>query len=108
MSTVYEQRRQARLARLHQRAASTRQEAQQHQQAADAIARHIPLGQPILVGLLSERYHRRDLDRIHNRGEKSWQAQDTAAALDQRPRPLSPRMPSAHATLTSWQSCKQN
>jgi hypothetical protein len=84
MSTLYEQRRQARLARLRQRAASARQEAQQHQHAAHAITQHIPLAQPILVGHHSERRHRRDLDRIHSLLEKSWQAQSKATALDQR------------------------
>jgi hypothetical protein len=54
MSTLYDQRRQARIARLRARAASARQEAQQHQQAAEAIAEHIPVGQPILVGHHSE------------------------------------------------------
>jgi hypothetical protein len=84
MNTLYDQQRQARIARLRARAANVRQEAQQHQQAADAIAQHIPLGQPILVGHHSERRHRRDLDRIHNRFEKSWQVQAKATALDER------------------------
>jgi hypothetical protein len=84
MSTTYDELRQSRIARLRQRAASARQEAQQHQHAAAAIAQHIPLGQPILVGHHSERHHRRDLNRIQNNLEKSWQAQTTATALDQR------------------------
>ena len=37
-------------ARWRQRAASARHEAQQPQQAAEAMAQHIPLGQLILVG----------------------------------------------------------
>lgn len=40
-------------------------------QAAHEIGRHIPMGQPILVGHHSERRHRRDLDRIDSKMRKS-------------------------------------
>ena len=45
--------------------------AQAATRVADGIARHIPMGQPILVGHHSERRHRRDLDRIDSQMRKS-------------------------------------
>jgi len=47
-------------------------------QGVDAIAQHIPFGQPILVGHHSERRARKDAERIQNGMRKAVQMWDTA------------------------------
>jgi len=57
--------------------------------AADLISGAIPMGQPILVGHHSERRHRRELDRMHNLHEKSWEATKAAQEAQRRADDLS-------------------
>jgi hypothetical protein len=55
--------------------AARAQDAEHAKRAVDAIAQHIPFGQPILVGHHSERHARRDAERIENgmrRAVKMW------------------------------------
>ena len=61
---TYRERREARAARREQWAESRENKARASFAAADAIAEHIPFGQPILVGHHSEKRHRRDIERI--------------------------------------------
>ena len=44
----------------------------------DAITRHIPLGQPILVGHHSEKRHRRDVEKADSAYRRSWEAHKKA------------------------------
>ena len=60
----YEDRQNRRKERLLERAARAEEEGQAAYDAADRIAKGIPLGQPILIGHHSERGHRADLKRI--------------------------------------------
>lgn len=70
--------------RLRARAAHRRRQAEAaSQQSSDAV-RHIPLGQPILVGHYSEKRHRRDLAR-------SLAAMEKAAKLYKESRELAER-----------------
>ncbi len=59
----YEERRESRIERLENRVAAAQTESNAAYEAAHSIMKHIPPGQPILVGHHSERHHRRDLDR---------------------------------------------
>jgi len=80
----YEQRKEARIERLRERAEKKRAEGQQRLAQAQRTADMIPLGQPILVGHHSEKRHRRDLQRIHNGYDKGYQALNEAEALERR------------------------
>lgn len=79
------QRRQDRTDRLEDRAerheaAAERatRTAEATEAAATATRRHMPLGQPILVGHHSERRHRRDLERLDRLDRESLEAERTA------------------------------
>lgn len=61
---TYRERRERRMQRRLDWAASRDRKSAAGFARARAIADHIPLGQPILVGHHSERRHRRDLERI--------------------------------------------
>lgn len=74
----YEERREARVDRLEQRAAKAQAESAAASRAAHAIMDHIPPGQPILVGHHSEAHHRRDLAKIDQQMNKSVQASKKA------------------------------
>lgn len=80
----YQERKEARIDRFEQRAASARAESSAAFKAADAIMQHIPPGQPIIVGHHSERHHRRDLDKIDRNMRKSVEAQGKAAYYSSR------------------------
>lgn len=75
----YQERREARIDRLQQRAASAQAESDAASHAAHEIMHHIPPGQPILVGHHSERHHRRDLAKIDSNMQKSIDAGEKAA-----------------------------
>lgn len=77
----YQERQEARRARLEAAAEKNAAKAAAAQQSADQLAGAIPMGQPILVGHHSEKRHRRDLDRIQNNTRKSVEAQDRAASF---------------------------
>lgn len=75
----YQERKEARIDRFEQRAATAKAESTAAFKAADAIMQHIPPGQPILVGHHSERHHRRDLDKLDRNMRKSVEADSKAA-----------------------------
>jgi len=75
----YEERRESRIERLENRAAVARAESSTAYEAAHSIMKHIPHGQPILIGHHSERHHRRDLDRIDRNMRKSMKADEKAS-----------------------------
>lgn len=75
----YEDRKEARIDRMEARAARAQAESTAASNAAHEIMRHIPPGQPILVGHHSERHHRRDLARVDRNMEKSIQAGEKAS-----------------------------
>lgn len=74
----YQERKEARIDRLEERAARAQAESDAASHAARQIMDHIPLGQPILVGHHSEKGHRRDLDRIDLQMQKSFEAGEKA------------------------------
>lgn len=80
----YEDRQEERRRRLLERAEKAEAEGQAAHNAADRIARAIPMGQPILVGHHSERRHRRDLDRIDRGMRKAIEKSKEADELRQR------------------------
>ena len=75
----YQERKEARIDRMEERAARAQAESAAASHAAHEIMRHIPPGQPILVGHHSERHHRRDLDKIDRNMRKSIEAGEKAA-----------------------------
>jgi len=75
----YQERKEARIDRYEQRAANAQAESDSAYKAAHEIMRHIPPGQPILVGHHSERRHRRDLEKIDRQMHKSFEADERAA-----------------------------
>lgn len=75
----YQERKEARIDRMEKRAARAQAESSAASHAAHEIMRHIPPGQPILVGHHSERHHRRDLDKIDRNMRKSCEASEKAA-----------------------------
>jgi hypothetical protein len=82
----YEAKREARIARMRERAARKRAEGKARVEAADKTAALIPMGQPILIGHHSERRHRRDLERIRSGHTKGFEAIKEAELLERRAR----------------------
>lgn len=82
----YEERREARIARLRARAAAARTDGNARINAANQLAQIIPLGQPILVGHHSERRARRDAERIRNGFTRGFERLKLADELDRRAR----------------------
>jgi len=80
----YEDRQEARKNRLLNRAAKAEEEGKAAYNAADRIAKTIPMGQPILVGHHSERGHRADLKRIDRGMRKSIEKSKEADELQRR------------------------
>lgn len=83
-ANAYQAKRAARVERLRAAAERAAQESDRAHQAARDIGRHIPFGQPILVGHHSEKRHRRDLARIDANMQKSIEAQKRAEELAYR------------------------
>lgn len=77
----FEERREARIERLEDRAAKKQKEAAQKYEASKAAVAGIPMGQPILVGHHSEAKHRRDIERSHQAMGASVKAANEAARL---------------------------
>ncbi len=75
----YQERKEARIDRMEERAARAQAESDAAYHAAHEIMRLIPPGQPILVGHHSERRHRRDLDKIDRNMRKSIEAGEKSA-----------------------------
>lgn len=61
---TYRDRRLARANKLRGWSEANERRSDESYEGADSIAKHIPLGQPILVGHHSERRHRRDIAKI--------------------------------------------
>lgn len=68
--------------RLEGRASRKHAESGAAQRASHDAVRHIPPGQPILVGHHSERRHRRDLQRSHSKMRKAIEADKHAKRLE--------------------------
>lgn len=68
---LYEQKQEARRARLEAAADRAHDRAEAGHRRADAIVAAIPFGQPILVGHHSEGRHRADLKRL-DQGMRTW------------------------------------
>lgn len=75
----YQERKEARIDRMEERAARAQAESTAASKAAHDIMRLIPPGQPILVGHHSERHHRRDLEKIDRNMHKAIEADEKAA-----------------------------
>lgn len=82
--TTYEERKQAKIDRLHQAAQTAKQESEQAFNRAHSMADVIPFGQPILVGHYSEGPDRRYRSRIDNQYKKGIELSDKAARLEAR------------------------
>ena len=80
----YEERKEARIERLEERAAKKKAEAEARWQSSGERASRIPLGQPILKGHHSEKRHRRDIERIQADSRKSVEARREAEELERR------------------------
>ena len=80
----YQDRKEARIDRMEERAARAQAESAAASHAAHEIMRHIPPGQPILVDHYSAKGHRRDLDKIHRNMHKSIEAGEKAAYYSSR------------------------
>ena len=80
----YEQRQEAKRQRLLDRADKKDSQAAGSFQRAHDLVKHIPFGQPILVGHHSEARHRRTFDRSHNAMGKGVALNDEAKRLRSR------------------------
>jgi predicted RNA methylase len=82
--TDYQERREAKIERLRNRAASKAQEARATGERAHKIADMIPFGEPIKIGHHSEGRHRRDIGRINSLTGKAIEASEAAQSLAAR------------------------
>lgn len=80
----YEDRRAARIDRLEKGADKAREQSAQAFAASHDAVKHIPMGQPILVGHHSEKRHRRDLDRAHAKARQGIDLHKKAQRLAER------------------------
>lgn len=80
----FEERKQARIERLRERAEKARAEGNARLNGARRIGDMIPMGQPILVGHHSEKRHRRDIAKIQTGYTKGFEALDKAKELESR------------------------
>lgn len=80
----YEERQEARRARLEERADKAAAEASARFTAAHQAVAGIPLGQPVLVGHYSESRHRAAIDRMAVNMNKGCAAAEQAKALERR------------------------
>jgi len=78
MKHNFEQTRQRRLDAAKDGIERNKAAAEKHFGAADAIAKYIPPGQPILVGHHSEKRHRKDIERMHGSMSKGRTALEKA------------------------------
>ena len=66
----YEDRKEARIERLEEKAAKAEEKSMKQYQNMRRISENIPFGQPILVGHHSEKHARKDVERINNHMRK--------------------------------------
>lgn len=79
-----EERKQARIDRLKGLAEKAREQSQQAYKQSSEMVKHIPPGQPILVGHHSESRHRRTLDRSWNKLGESVKLDEKAEEYERR------------------------
>lgn len=84
MKSDFEERKEKRIQRFTNRAAKAKQESQAAFQRSDDLVKHIPPGQPILVGHHSEKRHRRTLDKSHQAMGKGIELQNKAKYYENR------------------------
>jgi hypothetical protein len=82
--TTLAERAEARADRFENYSESRANDAEQARAAVAAIADHIPLGQPILVGHHSERHARKDAEKIENGMRRAVKMWETSAYWEQR------------------------
>ena len=80
----YADRQEARKERLEVAADKARKKSEESFEASRAETRHIPMGQPILIGHHSERAHRNALKRSDNKMRAAVENSKRADALDSR------------------------
>jgi hypothetical protein len=80
----FEKRKQNRIDRYHRRADKARNEAEAAFERSDELVRHIPPGQPILVGHHSEQAHRNTLEKSHNAMRRGVDLEKKADYYEQR------------------------
>lgn len=80
----YNERKLARIKRYEERTVQADAEANQRFNAARAITRNIPMGQPILVGHHSEKHHRADLKRHDSHMDKGCEAYSKGRHYEER------------------------
>lgn len=80
----YEEKRQARIERMKDRAQRAREESEQLYERAKKMSSVIPFGQPILVGHYSEKADRNYRARIDRTYGKSFELKDEAEKLERR------------------------
>ncbi len=81
---AYQARQDARADRFEELAGKHREKENERYEASKAAVKHIPMGQPILVGHHSEKRHRRDLAKSHANMRKSIEHSRTADYYDDR------------------------
>ena len=104
----YQERKEARIDRMEERAAHAQAESTAASHAAHEIMRLIPPGQPILVGHHSERHHRRDLDKIDRNMRKSIEAGEKPPTIPAAPQTPPATTQSAATTPTPWRNWRPN
>jgi NADH dehydrogenase/NADH:ubiquinone oxidoreductase subunit G len=83
-ANTYEEKKQARIQRLRDRAEKKRAIGKSLLDSAKRTSNMIPMGQPILMGHHSEKRHRRDLGRIHSQTDKGLDLLEDARRLEDR------------------------
>ena len=84
MKHDFEERRQQRIDSYENRAEKARGEAQASFRRSDDLVKHIPFGQPILVGHHSERRHRNTIEKSHNAMRKGFDLEKKADYYERR------------------------
>ena len=80
----YESRKEERIAGYEERSLKATQESEARRKGVEDITKHIPMGQPILVGHHSEKGARRDAERIQRGMEKTIEAGKKAEYYEQK------------------------
>ena len=80
----FERKKASRIARYYQRAGKARKEAGASFDRSDELVRHIPPGQPIIVGHHSEGKHRKTLEKSHDAMRRGFDLEKTAEYYEQR------------------------
>lgn len=84
MKSDFEERKEKRIEGFKRKAAKANQESQAAFRRSDDLVKHIPPGQPILVGHHSEKRHRNTLDKSHQAMGKGIELQNKSKYYEQR------------------------